>query len=296
MLRFRLSQLEALQSVARLGSFRAAADHLGLSQPSVTLRIGNLEKAIETTLFDRSAYRPVLTMQGAAIMKYAQQTLILAEKIQDFSNSAAMSARLLRFGLVDYTAMTDMSKLLKMLKIEFPNLDIDLTVDYSAKLNALLEERKLDLAVLTEPKHHPGMEAIPVSKVELTWAGSSKLKFPKGNLQPKDLVGYPIATNPPPSNLYKSIFDWFGAADLSPERISTHNTLSGLRQLVAEGFAISVIPTSLLEKQPGEVPMHALRVSRQIKAHSAYVVFNNDNNDATIQSVRRKVVDELFQE
>jgi DNA-binding transcriptional LysR family regulator len=293
MIRFSLSQLEALHWVARLGSFRAAAVHLGVSQPSVTLRIRKLEKAIETKLFDRSGYRPVLTAEGGAVMRYARQTLILAGKIQDFNDVTAMPVRLLRFGMVDYTAMTEMSKLLKMFEINFPRLDIDLTVDYSAKLNALLAERKLDIAVLTEPKHHPGMEAIPVSNVELTWAGSSRLNLPQRKLQPKDLVGQRIVTNPSPSNLYNSIVDWFGADGLTPERISTHNTLSGIRQLVADGFAISVMPNSLLEIQPGEVPMWALRVSRPIKSHNAYVAFNNDNSDSTIQSVLGKVVDTI---
>jgi DNA-binding transcriptional LysR family regulator len=293
MLRFSLSQLEALFWVARLGSFRAAADHLGLSQPTVTLRVRKLEEAIETNLFDRSGYRPRLTDEGMAVMRYTRQALALAGKIQAFSENADLPIRLIRFGIADFTSMTEMPNLLKMFETNYPDLHIDLTVDYSEKLNTLLADRKLDIAVLTEPKHHPGMEAIPVSKIDLTWAGSSLLQLPKGKLQPKDLVDQRIVTNPPPSNLYRSIFDWFGAAGLTPERISTCNTLSGIRQLVVEGFAIGVIPRALLVTQPGEIPMRALQISRPVKAHDAYVAFNNDNSDATIQSVLREVVDIL---
>ncbi|MZR31486.1 LysR family transcriptional regulator [Sneathiella litorea] len=294
MIRFSLSQLEALFWVARLGSFRAAADHLGISQPSVTLRIHKLEEAINIKLLDRSGYRPTLTEAGSEIMRYTRQTLTLAGKIQTFHENNSTPMRVLRFGMVDYTAMTEMPKLLRMFEEHYPELHIDVTVDYGTRLNALLAERKLDLAVLTEPKHHPGMEALPVRKIDLAWAGSTHLELPKGKLRAKDLVDQRIVTNPPPSNLYNSIFDWFGAAGLSPERISTCNTLSGMMQLVVEGFAISVLPTSLLDELHASGTAFPIHVSRPVKAHSAYVAFNNDNSDATIQSVLRKVVDALL--
>lgn len=296
MFHFSLSQLEALYWVARLGSFRAAADRLGLSQPSVTLRIRNLEKAINTTLFDRSGYRPTVTTEGAAVVRFAQQTLAMADKIQAFRENGALPARLLRFGMVDHTAMTKMPRLLDLFENDFPDLSIDLTVDYSARLNSLLAERRLDLAVLTEPKHHPGMETVAVGSVELTWAGSFRLDLPGRGLLPKDLVGRRIVTNPPPSNLHSSIVDWFSDADLSPDRISTCNTLHGIRQLIADGFAIGVLPTALLAGQAGETPIRALKVSRQIKAHRAYVAFNTDNSDSVLQGFLRKVIGVLGRE
>ncbi len=39
-----LPQLEAYYWVARLGSFRAAAERLGLTQPSISIRISSLAK------------------------------------------------------------------------------------------------------------------------------------------------------------------------------------------------------------------------------------------------------------
>ena len=197
MLRFSLSQLEAFYWVVQLGSFHAAADRLGLSQPSITLRVRNLEKAINTILFDRTGYRPSLTAEGGAVMRYAQQTLALAGKIQAFRDDLVMPERLMRFGMFDLTSMTALPKLIDMFEAKFPDFLIDLTVDYSANLNALLAAHKLDLAVLTDPEISPGMEAVSIGKVDLTWAASSRLDLPKGELFPKDIVGQRIVTNPP---------------------------------------------------------------------------------------------------
>lgn len=294
MLRVSLNQLEALFWVARLGSFRAAADHLGLSQPTITLRIRHLEQAIDTTLFDRSGYRPVLTAEGTEVLRYAQQTLSFAERIEAFRDAAAAPAKLLRFGIADYEAMTKMGTLLRVFEENFPDLHIDITVDYSAKLNALLADRKLDLAVLTEPKRYPELEAIPVGEVPLLWVASSMLQLENKKLQPKDLVSQRIVTNPPPSNIYQSILDWFDAAGPAPERLSTCNTLQGIRQLIVEGFAVGLLPPLLLQTHPGEAPISVLNVSKTVKPHKVFVAYNNDNNDTTLQAVLRLVVDTLI--
>lgn len=63
----RLQRLAVFESVARLGSFTAAAAELGISQPAVSKHIAQLEDQLATRLFDRSSNRPVATSDGAAL-------------------------------------------------------------------------------------------------------------------------------------------------------------------------------------------------------------------------------------
>lgn len=60
--------LEAFVSVASLGSFTRAGEHLNLSQTAVTHRIGKLERRLGTRLFTRSARGLSLTPAGAALL------------------------------------------------------------------------------------------------------------------------------------------------------------------------------------------------------------------------------------
>ena len=48
-----LERLRALREVARLGSFSAAADTLGLTQPAVSNQIRQLEQQLGTRLLER---------------------------------------------------------------------------------------------------------------------------------------------------------------------------------------------------------------------------------------------------
>ena len=74
-MRHSFRQLEAFYWVARLGSFRAAAQRLHLTQPTITLRIKELEKKLDKLLFDRSEYRARLTRQGTFVFTHAARNL-----------------------------------------------------------------------------------------------------------------------------------------------------------------------------------------------------------------------------
>lgn len=60
----RLQRLAAFDAAARLGSFTAAAEELGISQPAITRQIRSLEDALGVALFARTANRSELTDAG----------------------------------------------------------------------------------------------------------------------------------------------------------------------------------------------------------------------------------------
>src|SRR5580692_12433276 len=84
-MRIQISQLEAVQWIARLGSFRAAAMRLNLSQPTISMRVRELERHLGTALFDRSGYRAQLTEAGRDLVRYAERILSLTDEIEQRS-------------------------------------------------------------------------------------------------------------------------------------------------------------------------------------------------------------------
>ena len=56
-MRFTLAQLEAFYWIATLGTVRDAARHLNLAQPTVSLRLRDLETAFGAVLFERRGGR-----------------------------------------------------------------------------------------------------------------------------------------------------------------------------------------------------------------------------------------------
>lgn len=64
-------QIEAFISVAKLKSFSKAANHIYLSQPTISSHISSLEKELNIQLFDRNSKEVNLTPAGKCFLEYA---------------------------------------------------------------------------------------------------------------------------------------------------------------------------------------------------------------------------------
>lgn len=67
--------LALLQTVARFGSFAAAARELGLVPSAVTYRVRQVEDALDALLFDRGARRARLTAAGEELLREGERLL-----------------------------------------------------------------------------------------------------------------------------------------------------------------------------------------------------------------------------
>jgi len=67
--------LSLLQSVARAGSFAAAARALGLVPSAVTYRVRQIEEALDALLFDRSSRQARLTAAGTELLREGERLL-----------------------------------------------------------------------------------------------------------------------------------------------------------------------------------------------------------------------------
>jgi DNA-binding transcriptional LysR family regulator len=68
-------QLEVLDMIVKKGSFRAAAEALRRTQPTLSIAIKKLEEEFDLLLFNRESYRPVLTAEGQAFHTWANRAL-----------------------------------------------------------------------------------------------------------------------------------------------------------------------------------------------------------------------------
>jgi len=87
-----LHQLRIFATVARLGSFSRAAEELHISQPSVSIQVADLERALGVDLF-KQGERPIrLTEAGSVLEDYARRILALV----DGAEAAVKEAKHLR--------------------------------------------------------------------------------------------------------------------------------------------------------------------------------------------------------
>jgi len=74
--RARFRHLQVLLQLAELGSVRRAAEAIGMTQPGVTQLLAELERLLETALFQRHARGVRLTPAGADLLPMARQMML----------------------------------------------------------------------------------------------------------------------------------------------------------------------------------------------------------------------------
>jgi DNA-binding transcriptional LysR family regulator len=274
--KFSLPQLEALLWIVRLGSFRAAAARLKVSQPAVSVRVRELEVAAGGKLFLRDSYRAKPTPLGRELAAEAERILETCEVLEARLGQADVLSGPIRIGVADSFAMTHLPELLRRIEKRFPKVRAEIRVDFSVRLDRSLAAGDLDIAVLTAPTLGGLTTVEPLMPLELQWVVAPGFPLRTGTLRPADLAGVPIITNPKPSNLYTSITRWFASAGVEAQRIHTCNSLVIMMRLACEGAGASLLPAAIVEPEVEAKSLRILKVRPSIPPHPLAVAYRRD--------------------
>lgn len=148
--------LATFREVAVRGSFSAAADALGFTQPAISQHISRLEKALDTRLLDRDARSVRPTLAGETLLRGADAVLEQLRRLETDVRSAAGQARpALRVGAFQTTASGLLPGAVSDLRSRHPDVLIDLTIiDPSPGLERL-SAGTLDVAMVIESPLSP---------------------------------------------------------------------------------------------------------------------------------------------
>ena len=146
-----LDQFAVFAAVVEEGSFAAAARRLNRAQSAITYTIQKLEEQSGTALFDRSAYRPVLTEAGKALLPRARRILVELEEYR-------LHARRMVMGLEDeltlsvhpYTPPNLLSQGLGEFSRMFPSVQLTVYLEAVDAAAETLETGKADLALMLD--------------------------------------------------------------------------------------------------------------------------------------------------
>ena len=143
-----LKQALYIQTVAREGSVTAAAKKLYVSQPSLSQMIRQVEGEYGVTLFDRTVSPLRLTYAGEKYLQAANAMLTLNERLEnELREIRQENSGLLRLGISVQRAIQILPVALPWFVMQYPKVSVDLREEGSAKLEELLENGEIDLAL-----------------------------------------------------------------------------------------------------------------------------------------------------
>ncbi len=142
-----LTQLGAFVMVARLGSVRAAADVLGVSEPAVSQALTALRSQFNDQLIVREGSTMVLTAGGSRLLSLASQMVALGAEAQAAVRSAKGAPAQIRLLATSTIAEFIATPLVEAFVGRFNGFDPTAAVATAAEMHALLPNRLADIAL-----------------------------------------------------------------------------------------------------------------------------------------------------
>ncbi|MCO4786429.1 LysR family transcriptional regulator [Marinomonas atlantica] len=128
----KLDQLRAFIAVVEMGSFRAAADAIHKTQPSISAAVKALEGQYGIQLLDRDSYRPTLTAEGKAFFKQSKKLILQVNQLEHLGHHLAQGTEQqpLRLCISQMSLTQPIINLLKAFEEAHPAVSIELTTNH----------------------------------------------------------------------------------------------------------------------------------------------------------------------
>lgn len=170
-----ISELKTFLAVARLGTFAAAGDAMGLTQSAVSGQIKRLEGKLGHNLFERTGRAAELNATGLRVVEKAQTLLALAETLTEPDDPLSQEGTL-KIGAIASAHVKQIPAVLPRFARAFPKMRQSVVPGTSLDLLDMVDRGALDLVIIVRPTFEP-----PAS---LMWTGLEVEPFvlvaPKG--------------------------------------------------------------------------------------------------------------------
>ncbi|CTQ34357.1 LysR family transcriptional regulator [Jannaschia rubra] len=240
---FTLKQIEALVTVADLGGFRRAAEHLNTTQPNISSRIAGLEETLGHVLMLRDAGSVRMTARGEAVLAAARRILAEAETLIDVAERPDLVEGRLRLGVTELVACTWLHRYLRALKDGWPSLSVELTVDLSRVLDRDLAAGALDLTIQTAPFATDTTGVIDLGQAPYVWLAAPSAAA--GLPDRPDLISLaaePILTHARHTEAFAQLSAQAAKLGVPAARLVPSSSMASCLQMVVDGLGVALLP------------------------------------------------------
>lgn len=238
-----LRQLQFLAALQAHGSFVRAADAVGVTQPTLSAGVKELETILGVTLVDR-ARGAALTPAGEEAASRAVRILSETEElVRALHGASGPLVGPFRLGAIPTIAPFLLPKALPALRAQFPDLRLLLREDVSSRLVDQLRARALDAAIIALPYEASGLEVEVIGEDEFLLAAPKGHHLARRNdLKPEDLAGEDVLLLEDGHCLRDHALRFCGAAPGRQAADVSATSLYTLVQMVAGGMGVTLLP------------------------------------------------------
>jgi DNA-binding transcriptional LysR family regulator len=268
-------ELETFIAVSELGSFRRAAEKLGVSQPSVTGRVQRLEIVLGVKLLNRTTRRVTTTEAGERLRLRAEHTVMeLRSVVQEFRDEATLRRGRVAIAASPTVAASVLPPVIRQFAHANPGVTLTLTDQFVGPVLQQISSAMADLAVIPFAGKSAEYDFEPLFYDEfLVVAPRDHPIGRKGRADFEEISRYPLLSLPKESAVWFTMRDEFERRGLTFQPAFQAFNLFTLVGLVEAGLGLSVLPQIIVSR----LNLNALttvRINGGIRRHIGIVTLH----------------------
>ncbi|TCP57503.1 LysR family cyn operon transcriptional activator [Tamaricihabitans halophyticus] len=236
----RVERARYAEAALRLGSLRAAAEEVGVSQPTLRQQLELFEEELDTVLLTRSRRGVVGTPAGEELLPWIRQLIAAEDALRDGALGLTGAYQgTVRVGCVPSLASVLLAPVIGRLLSEHPRLRFTVAESTSGAVEDLVADGGLDFGVVTEPSTPPmqRLERRRLFSFPLyACAPSDHPLARRRSLTWSELASWPLVSMRRGTRLWEMLHTHLA----EPRVVFEASTAQTLRMMVAHGAGIGV--------------------------------------------------------
>ncbi|WP_319529899.1 LysR family transcriptional regulator [uncultured Cohaesibacter sp.] len=261
----KIRNLDTFYWVTTLGSFRAAAIHLNLSQPAVSARIHMLEQDLGAWVFLRDVRNAELTPEGRKLLPYAERLMALEQQIIDAFSSTTRIVQTIRLGAAETIVTSWLPEFLSYVGRTMPGIAFELSVDTSNNLRNALLTREVDLAFLMGPVAESSIANHAICAYEMVLSTTPEIASTHDHWSASNIAAKRILTFSQETRPTNEIRSQLVSVSDRPLELTTSSSVGALIELACSGYGICALPRAIIQKELRTGKLVELNTDLQLK-------------------------------
>ncbi len=238
-----LRHLRSFVAAADSLHFTRAAEALGVSQPTLSLQIGDLERELGTALFDRIGRSVRLTEAGEVFRRHAVRALREVESGQGaVADLLGLRSGTLRVGVTHSFSTALIPRAVASFRRQYPGVAVTIEKTSGRAIELALVAGSLDLGIAFAPPEAPEVVAEPLfeEEVVLVVSGDHRLAT-REQVRFADLDGLSLVLISREFATRRLFDDRLREARVRPEIAVEMNDIDSLLEVVRLGTGATVL-------------------------------------------------------
>jgi len=144
----RTEQLEYIAAVARLGSYRRAAEALHISQPALSESVRSLEKELGVDILERGRHGARVSHAGRDLLPRILTVLDAVDRLRQAAGELHRNSRLVRLGTVNTATAPLVTPAIREFRETHPDTQVEVIGAQQAGIRRAILEGSLDLGLV----------------------------------------------------------------------------------------------------------------------------------------------------